>query len=271
MATGDGKDHPLYRERAEPAPAQAAGKVKVPPRPLRQQALLTCGLAAINALVYLAGFVSQPLEWELFLRGALFPRLVVEYGEAYRLFTAMFLHGSLGHVFFNVYALLIFGRSLEPVFGRIRLLLIYLLGGLTGSALSLWLGGLDGASVGASGAVFAIFAAQGVHLYLNSQGLSRCSRAAAAHGIPWRASTCSSASCPARASTIGGISAACWAARCCLGALARASPGRGLGQAGAASRGGCDRNPLRTRWREVALYAAALAGCVVGAIAVLGA
>ena len=99
------------------------------------------------------------------LQGALIPYNVVAQGEVYRLFTAMFLHGSLGHIFFNVYALYIVGSAAEPIFGRIRFLLIYLLGGLTGSALSLLLGGLDSASVGASGAVFALFTAWAVHLY----------------------------------------------------------------------------------------------------------
>ena len=49
--------------------------------------------------------------------------------------------------------------------GGCAYLLIYFLGGLTGSAASLALGRFDGWSVGASGAVFAIFAAEAVHLY----------------------------------------------------------------------------------------------------------
>ena len=49
-----------------------------------------------TALIFLAGYLAPALEWELFLRGALLPELVVFNGEVYRLFTAMFLHGSLG-------------------------------------------------------------------------------------------------------------------------------------------------------------------------------
>ena len=161
------EDHPLYRKRGAPegAPTIVAKRRKPPPRPREDQPLLTYALMALNAAIFLAGFLSPALEWDMFLFGALVPRLVVAEGEVYRLFTAMFLHGSLGHVFFNVYALFIVGRNLEPIFGRLRYSLIYLLGGLTGAALSLALGGLDGASVGASGAVFAIFAAEAVHLY----------------------------------------------------------------------------------------------------------
>lgn len=165
----DQKDHPLYQTRKSrlDAPASATENSKRRRPPLPDQALLTCVLMAINGLIYLAGFLAPELDWELFLHGALIPQLVVLEGQFYRLFTAMFLHGSLGHVLLNVYALYIVGRAVEPVFGRPRFLLIYLLGGLTGSALSLLLGGLESASVGASGAVFAIFAAHAVHLYMN--------------------------------------------------------------------------------------------------------
>ena len=52
---------------------------------------------------------------------------------------------------------------MEPIFGRARLLLIYVLGGLSGSLLSLALG--SNWSVGASGAVFALFTAQALHLH----------------------------------------------------------------------------------------------------------
>ena len=164
MQKRDESDHPLHQAGIQrPAPPSPA--VKRPKTRLADRPLLTYSLMALNGLIFLAGYLMPQLEFELFLRGALLPQLVVFNGEVYRLFTAMFLHGSLAHVLFNTYAIFIVGQTIEPIFGRARFLLIYLLGGLTGSAASLALGGLDGASVGASGAVFAIFAAQGVHLY----------------------------------------------------------------------------------------------------------
>ena len=63
------------------------------------------------------------------LAGALIPERVAAQGEVYRLLTAMFLHGSLGHIFFNAYAIYFVGRTVEPIFGRVRYLLIFLLGG----------------------------------------------------------------------------------------------------------------------------------------------
>ena len=164
MQEREKSDHPLnQKSNVRPvAPHPPAKRRKIP---LVDRPLLTYSLAAVNGLIFLAGYLMPQLEQELFWRGALLPQLVVFQGEVYRLFTAMFLHGSLPHVLFNTYAIFIVGQMVEPIFGRARFLLIYLLGGLTGSAASLALGGLGGASVGASGAVFAIFAAQGIHLY----------------------------------------------------------------------------------------------------------
>jgi len=166
MQSSEEPKHPLHQKRAQPVLIKRA---KPPPRAREDQPWLTYALMVLNAFIFLVGFLSPALELEFFLAGALIPRLVAGEGEVYRLLTAMFLHGSLGHIFFNVYAIYIFGKSVEPIFGRVRYLLIYLLGGLTGSAASLSLGGLDSASVGASGAVFAIFAAYGWHLYQHRQ------------------------------------------------------------------------------------------------------
>ncbi|MDE2775783.1 MAG: rhomboid family intramembrane serine protease [Chloroflexota bacterium] len=167
MNSQEEQDHPLSRRRVNGARQQTVipRRRQPPARALEDQPWLTYGLIAVNTLIFLAGFLIQELELELLLRGALMPELVVARGEFYRLLTAMFLHGSLGHIFFNAYATYIVGRNLEPIFGRVRYLLIYFLGGLTGSAASLALGGLATWSVGASGAVFAIFAAEAAHLY----------------------------------------------------------------------------------------------------------
>ena len=167
MPEQDEQDHPLYQSRAsQPASVTVtSGRQKPRRRPRADQPHLTYLLILLNGLIFLAGFLAPELEWELFLRGALVPQLIVGEGQFYRLLTAMFLHGSLGHIFFNMYALYVIGGQVEPIFGRVRFLLIYLLGGLTGSVISLALGGIDSFSVGASGAVFAIFAAEAVHLY----------------------------------------------------------------------------------------------------------
>jgi membrane associated rhomboid family serine protease len=46
------------------------------------------------------------------------------------LVTSMFLHGSIGHVLFNMWFLWIFGNNVEEAYGHFGYLLVYLLGGL---------------------------------------------------------------------------------------------------------------------------------------------
>ena len=171
MSTTPEDSHPLYQKpkpsgEAEPAAPRRGQRRRRPPE---DRPTLTYLLIAVNALIFLAGYLSPQMDIQLFVGGALYPPAVVEGGEIYRLLTAMFLHGSVGHIFFNMYALYIVGSTLEPVFGRLRFVIIYLLGGLAGSVLSLALGDYGTPSVGASGAVFAIFAAETLHLYQHRQ------------------------------------------------------------------------------------------------------
>ncbi len=84
-------------------------------------------------------------------------------GEYYRLFTSMFLHLNLMHLLFNGYALYIIGRDVESLFGSVRFALIYFLGGLSGSLASFVF--VSAPSLGASGAIFAIFGAEMVYFY----------------------------------------------------------------------------------------------------------
>jgi membrane associated rhomboid family serine protease len=70
------------------------------------------------------------------------------------LLTSMFLHGSVGHVLFNMWFLWIFGNNVEEAYGHLGYLLIYLIGGLAATAAYV---GLNPEAtvplVGASGAV----------------------------------------------------------------------------------------------------------------------
>ncbi|WP_247827589.1 rhomboid family intramembrane serine protease [Arthrobacter antioxidans] len=82
--------------------------------------------------------------------------------QPWRMLTAAFLHspGSYLHIAFNMYALYILGKSLEPTLGRARFLALYLISALGGSVGVLLLSGNPGQGVvGASGAVFGLFGA----------------------------------------------------------------------------------------------------------------
>lgn len=84
--------------------------------------------------------------------------LLVFNGWYWQLFTSMFVHASIFHLVGNMLFLLIFGLRGEEMFSLPEFLSIYLFGGLVGNLLSLVFGP-DFISVGASGAIFALFGA----------------------------------------------------------------------------------------------------------------
>ncbi|MDT0436897.1 MULTISPECIES: rhomboid family intramembrane serine protease [Streptomyces] len=83
-------------------------------------------------------------------------------GQWYRLLTAMFLHGSIIHILFNMLSLWWIGGPLEAALGRARYLALYFVSGLAGSALSYLLAAPNQPSLGASGAIFGLFGATAI-------------------------------------------------------------------------------------------------------------
>ncbi len=129
-------------------------------------------LAAIVIVFFGQLFTEQVYGTDPLLEfGAIDFRSILLRGEYWRLFTAMFLHGSPAHIFFNGLALWSFGQTVERFFGHVRFALIYFLGGLCGSIASFIF--TRGVSVGASGAIFAIIGAEMIFLYHNRQLLGR--------------------------------------------------------------------------------------------------
>ncbi|MGN7719484.1 rhomboid family intramembrane serine protease [Chitinophaga sp. 22620] len=87
--------------------------------------------------------------------GASFKPLTL-FGEPWRLLTSGFLHADVLHLFFNMYGIMVSGIYLEPLLGRWRFLLVYLLCGIMASLTSLWWYDIT-PTLGASGAVFGLF------------------------------------------------------------------------------------------------------------------
>lgn len=100
--------------------------------------------------------------------------------HSYQVFTYMFLHGGVSHLFFNMFALWMFGRQLEMELGSKRFFTYYMVCGIGAALLQLGVGyaeymhavdanGVRSAmyllgvpTVGASGAVFGLLLAFGV-------------------------------------------------------------------------------------------------------------
>lgn len=78
-------------------------------------------------------------------------------GQYYRLITAMFLHGGIIHIAFNMYALYSLGNLIENIYGKWKYLLIYFLAGILSTTTSYIFSPY--VSVGASGAIFGLFGA----------------------------------------------------------------------------------------------------------------
>jgi rhomboid protease GluP len=79
-------------------------------------------------------------------------------GGYWQLFTAMFVHVNIVHLFGNMFFLLIFGLRTEKLFAIREYFLIYFLSGLAGNLLTL-LFEPSMVSAGASGAIFGLFGA----------------------------------------------------------------------------------------------------------------
>ena len=91
--------------------------------------------------------------------------------KPYQIFTHMFSHANLGHIFFNMFGLWMFGKILENFWGPKRFLFFYLACGLGAAFAHLvvqYLTGNPAYAVGASGAVMGIFIAFG-YLFPNTQ------------------------------------------------------------------------------------------------------
>jgi membrane associated rhomboid family serine protease len=80
-------------------------------------------------------------------------------GEWYRLLTGGFLHAGLFHIGFNMFALFILGRLLEPAIGTPRFVALYFASLFAGSFGAIALTSPNEVTVGASGAIFGLFAA----------------------------------------------------------------------------------------------------------------
>ena len=89
--------------------------------------------------------------------------LILYEGWYWQLFTSMFVHAGITHLVGNMLFLFIFGLRGEELFSLPEYLAIYFLGGLTGNLLSLVFLPIDVPSVGASGAIFAMFGACAIY------------------------------------------------------------------------------------------------------------
>ena len=131
----------------------------------------------VNVIVFLVTWLPDFLGMEPWL-GLSFNSVVSNYGmipanimngeRLYTLFTSMFLHGDIFHLFGNMLFLHIFGDNIEDNFGRGRYIFFYFLCGIAASFTHIWTTlypgiPMGGASliptIGASGAISGVLGA----------------------------------------------------------------------------------------------------------------
>lgn len=127
---------------------------------MSRSALMQPPVAILVIIICVAVFLMRNLSPAL----ALWP-LESGYFEPWQVFTYGFLHGDFNHIFFNMFALWMFGLSIERVWGSQRFILYYLACVVGAAFTQLVVQQLSGESyptIGASGGVFGLLLAYGV-------------------------------------------------------------------------------------------------------------
>jgi rhomboid protease GluP len=125
---------------------------------------LTYTIILINLIAYsVSGFLSDDfidIDLEVLVNmGAVYAPFIIEDGQWWRVFTAMFLHGGLLHLLMNMFSLYLIGRSVELYFKFSAYLVLYLFSGIFAGFFSLYMHTENAVGVGASGAIFGLFGA----------------------------------------------------------------------------------------------------------------
>ncbi|MCF8885476.1 MAG: rhomboid family intramembrane serine protease [Nitrososphaerota archaeon] len=120
----------------------------------------------INILVFLIVRINPEIIIDL----ATIPVLTLTMTQPYRLLTSMFTHYDPIHLFFNMFALLIFTPEIEKVLGKPRFLTLYFTCGVAAAIFHAYYiyflfpvrTLLTSPAIGASGAIYGVMAAYGI-------------------------------------------------------------------------------------------------------------
>lgn len=127
---------------------------------------------AIKNLIFINGIVFL-LTKNIFTGGwTALGELIAQYGALWsigsgyfypwQLVTYMFLHADGFHIFFNLFALWIFGQAIENLWGTKRFYIYYFLTGIGAALIHMIMSGTFTYTIGASGAVYGILLAFGM-------------------------------------------------------------------------------------------------------------
>ena len=133
-----------------------------------RQGIVSMVLIGTNVAVFVLMLATGDRTSPLFEQGAMFALSLrgqggdlltgVADGGYWRLLTSAFLHQGTLHILFNMYALYLFGPLVEQALGIRRFIASYFSMAIFASVFVYWLSGPATVTVGASGAIFGLFA-----------------------------------------------------------------------------------------------------------------
>ena len=123
-------------------------------------------LLIVNIGIFLLNYILQASRVDFFSDLALVPAQVVQTFAIWQLVTYMFLHGSIGHILWNMLGLWMFGIEIERMWGTTKFLRFYFIAGISAGVtvvLGAYLfGGVNTPTIGSSGAIYAILVAYAI-------------------------------------------------------------------------------------------------------------
>ena len=154
--------------------AQGAAKLRRGATPY-----VTYTLIGINVAVFVLGLLVTRAEgFDRIFQDYALAGAAVRFGDWWRIVTGGFLHASLIHIGFNMYALYVLGTALEDALGRAKFFAVYMTCLVGGSAGAILLTDPRTGTVGASGTIFGLFGvlvmlqlSRGINPLQNSLGM----------------------------------------------------------------------------------------------------
>lgn len=121
-------------------------------------------LVVINTVIFILQKLRLLDSQDFITNFSLIPALVISEFKFWQVFTYMFLHGDIWHIFLNMFILMNFGMMIEQIWGPKKFIGYYLFCGVGAgifiTIISLITGsGFTGATIGASGAIFGLLLA----------------------------------------------------------------------------------------------------------------
>lgn len=134
---------------------------------------VTLSIIGINVATHLVVLATGGVGPSIvFQEGAMWGAGVAALDQYWRLLTSAFLHAGLLHLAFNMYALYLFGPFIEHHLGRLRFIATYLSVAVASSVFVYWLTAPNIPTIGASGAVFAMFGIALIYLIRTKQNFT---------------------------------------------------------------------------------------------------